>query len=108
MGWETRPRGGRYYTRSHKVGGRVVREYVGTGRIAVLVAAADTAERRQRAEAAAALRTEEKRLAPAEVMMAEANAITEGLAAAALLGADYHRHHRGAWRKRRYGNNAEE
>ena len=32
MGWER----GRYYTRSKKVNGRVVREYVGTGQLAAL------------------------------------------------------------------------
>ena len=37
MGWEIRERGGRYYTRSRKFGGRVVREYIGGGSIAALI-----------------------------------------------------------------------
>jgi hypothetical protein len=34
MGWDK----GRYFTRSRKVNGRVVREYVGTGEVAELIA----------------------------------------------------------------------
>jgi hypothetical protein len=42
--WERRQRGGHYYTRSHKVYGRVVREYVGTGPLAKLAAETDAEE----------------------------------------------------------------
>jgi hypothetical protein len=103
MGWETRQRGGRYYTRSRKVNGRVVREYVGTGRFADLAAAQDVAEREERSVAMASLRKEQERLAPAEMALAELDVVVEDLARAALVGAGYHRHHRGAWRKRRHG-----
>ena len=44
MGWEK----GRYYTRSRKVKGRVVREYIGAGRIGELTAELDAIERERR------------------------------------------------------------
>jgi hypothetical protein len=50
MGWDK----GRYYTRSRKDNGRVVREYVGAGQLAALAAQMDALEREKReAEAAA-------------------------------------------------------
>jgi hypothetical protein len=45
--WERRERGELYYTRSRKVAGRVVREYVGTGPLAKLAAETDAEERRR-------------------------------------------------------------
>ena len=52
--WEKRQRGGLYYTRSRKVGGRVVREYVGTGPLAGIAALMDEEDRLRRWEAARA------------------------------------------------------
>ncbi len=48
MGWESRGGGGRYYTRSRRVAGRVEREYLGTGPGAELVAIQDELARRDR------------------------------------------------------------
>jgi hypothetical protein len=101
MAWETRARGGRYYTRSRKVGGRVVREYVGGGPAGDLAAAEDAARRERAAAERAALRAERERAAGPEALLAELDALAEGLARAALAAAGYRRHHRGEWRKRR-------
>jgi len=62
MGWEQRERGGLYYTKSRKVNGRVIREYVGTGPLAELTAEIYTLERWHREEKVEALRAERRRL----------------------------------------------
>jgi hypothetical protein len=101
MGWERRTRGGLYYTRSRREGGRVVREYVGAGVAAELSARLDAARRekaeRQRAEA----RVEAERLDAAEATLDDLCEAADTLAGAALLAAGYHRHDRGEWRRRR-------
>lgn len=96
MGWER----GRYYTRSKKVNGRVVREYVGTGRVAELAARMDTIDRERRRMEALAIRQERTALeldADLEALIE----MTNQMAQAALLAAGYYRHKRGEWRKRR-------
>ncbi len=108
MGWETRQRGGRYYTRSRKVNGRVVREYVGGGAIGQLAARLDAQDRAsRRAERAQfdILTFEAEAVGEA---LAELDGICETLARCALLAAGYHRHHRGEWRKRREQGQARE
>jgi hypothetical protein len=97
MGWDK----GRYYTRSKRVDGRVVREYLGTGRVAELAAQLDALERGKRQLAAQAQRGEKAERA---ALAAECKTLTETadlVACAALLAAGYHQHKRGEWRKRR-------
>ena len=101
MAWETRQRGGSYYTRSVRQGGRVLREYIGTGETAELIAACDEHDRAARSLARAAERAERDRIGRADMPLADLDALTETLARLALVAAGYHRHHRGDWRRRR-------
>ena len=105
MAWEKRERGGTYYTRSRKVNGKVVREYLGTGPLAELAAQMDALKRCQRQEEARALREECKRIEALETSLEELCEAAEVLTRATLLAAGYRRHNRGEWRrKRREGN----
>ena len=101
MAWETRQRGGRYYTRSKKIGGRVVREYVGTGSIGERAATADARARAQRQAQQAAWQAEQERIELALAPLEAFCDVVETLARASLLLAGYHRHHRGEWRRKR-------
>jgi hypothetical protein len=97
MGWER----GRYYTRSKKVNGRVVREYIGSGRVAQLAAELDAIERDRREGEALerrCIRAEHDEFA---AMLADLNERCDLLTRAALFAAGYHQHKRGEWRKRR-------
>jgi len=102
VGWDK----GRYYTRSKKVNGRVVREYVGTGRVAELMAELDALERQQRVCDAATRKVERDDLAALAATVTAAFDRAELIARAALLAAGYRRHKRGEWRKRRERQNA--
>jgi hypothetical protein len=98
---ERRERGGLYYTRSRRVSGRVVREYVGGGILGQLAAQMDTQERRRREEEAAAWKEEQERIDALEAPIEELCEGAEVLTRATLLAAGYHRHNRAQWRKRR-------
>jgi hypothetical protein len=96
MGWV---RG--YYYRVRKVKGRVIREYIGAGEVAKLVARMDALERERRR-----LELLERRRAKEELKALDADQdslseSTELAARAALLAAGYHLRNRGEWRKRR-------
>ena len=99
MAWE---RG--YYYRVRKVRGRVVREYVGKGRVAFLAARLDAAERQARRLKAADWRRERAQLAALEAQVNALNELAELVAHAALAAAGYRRHNRGEWRRRRNDN----
>ena len=100
MGWETR-RNGWYYYRSRKVGGRVVKEYLGAGPVGAVAAKLDAHQRAERVAWAEATGAERARLAEAEAPLAELCTLTDALTKGALLLAGYHQHHRGEWRRRR-------
>jgi hypothetical protein len=97
MGWER----GRYYTRSRKVNGRVVREYVGSGDLAELAAEWDAVERSRRDIERAAQRAKRDELQALDGPLDELNDVADLLARAALTAAGFHQHKRGEWRKRR-------
>ena len=101
MAWESRKGQGAYYTRTSRIGGRVVREYIGTGRLAQAIALMDELERQDRQAVADARREERARLDALDVKVVELDEFADLLARAVLINAGYHQHNRGEWRKRR-------
>jgi hypothetical protein len=100
MGWD---RSDRYYSRSRKVCGRVVREYCGSGVIGEACALIDADRRALREEERAAWRCQKAEAEALEADLAKLQELTDLLARAALAAAGYHQHKRGEWRKRRTG-----
>src|SRR5947209_5750400 len=101
MGWETRDGRGQYYTRSRRVGRRVVREYVGTGELAERAAAGDAERRAARQADADAWRTERGRLDKREAAIDAFTRAVEAAFRARLLLEGFRRHAQGPWRRRR-------
>jgi hypothetical protein len=101
LGLETRQRGGLYFYRKVREGGRVVSEYAGSGAIGALYAALDGSTRAAQAAERAERRAQVEAERAAERDARQLAAECQELAALALLAAGYHRHKR-QWRKRRY------
>jgi hypothetical protein len=101
MGWEKRERGGLYYTRTKKVDGRVIREYVGGGTLGHLTALQDAQEHRRREQEAALWNEERERLEALVAPVEDLCKAAEILYRAALLSAGFRRHQRGEWRRKR-------
>ena len=102
MSWEQGPRGRKYYTRTRRVGGRCVREYLGNGPRAQAAAEADGLRRAQRQAEAAARRRERDRLRAADGLVLQLFEATSLVASAALAASGF-RKHGGEWRARRHG-----
>jgi len=100
VAWETRNGQGRYYTRSFRVNGRVVREYVGKGQAGELAALEDQREREQRRLAREARDEERRELSVMTEALEALAAETEARVRETLEEAGYHRH-KGQWRKKR-------
>ncbi len=100
VGWEIRKRGSSYYTRSKWMDGRVVRQYVGGGRVGEIFALEDELKRRQREEEAAFRKEERKQLEASAAFLKELEEAAEVLVRASLVGAGY-RKRKGQWRRER-------
>jgi hypothetical protein len=101
MGWESRNGRGRYYTRSRRHGGRIVREYLGTGQLGESWAVLDGLARAEVAAGGAAARAELEELVELDELVAVYAQTVELAARDVLLAAGYRRHQRGEWRKTR-------
>ena len=101
MAWERRERGTKYYTRSRRVGGRVVREYVGCGPVAQLAADLDAAARVRRKAHAEVVREACAKDRALTETMAALDRVCELAIEATLLAAGYHRPNYLRWRRRR-------
>ena len=99
MAWERRERGGVYYTRSRKVNGQVIREYVGGGLLGELAARMDAEERQRREEETAVWREERERLEELAGLVDELCKDVETVTQDSLLTAGFRRHKRGEWRR---------
>jgi hypothetical protein len=102
MSWENRKGRGRYYTRSRRVNGRVVREYVGCGDLAEAIAAADVFERKQRQSLAATSGADQQRRDAAEEQLVQLANATDLFVWAALELSGFYQHNRGQWRRSRH------
>jgi hypothetical protein len=100
MAWERRERGGLYYTRSRRVGGRVMREYLGSGELAIAVALLDQERREERDAARDARNRERERHTAIEETLETFACEVEALVAAELEQSGFHLH-RGEWRRKR-------
>ena len=109
MAWERRKRGGRYYTRSYRAHGRVQREYVGTGEVALICSELDAriSEERQLERACAAeaqqeaLAVYQARFAPLLEQIERRHTLTHAVVQITLETAGFHQHARGEWRRKR-------
>jgi len=99
MAWERRG-DQTYYYRSRKIGGRVVKEYIGGGLAGTLAEREDAMRRRTRDAERAALQADRDAFNAATVAHEELSRAADALLTAALIAAGYHRHDRGPWRKR--------
>jgi len=100
MGWENKGRGGRYYTRSRRVEGRVIREYLGGGLAGEMAAEADHMERERREAEKQRQRRELERLEALSAPVEELHEAAAVLARAHLIAAGCHRH-KGEYRRAR-------
>jgi hypothetical protein len=100
VAWEKRERGSSYYTRSRKVDGLLIREYVGGGVLGEIAALEDTYERRRREEETAYWKEESERLESLTAPVEAFCEVAEIMARAHLVAGGYRRTG-GHWRRRR-------
>jgi hypothetical protein len=97
MSWEKR-RGGWFYYRARRTGGKVVKEYIGTGLAAERIAKRDEAMRAKRIAQRHAELELRRHVMEASTTLAELSGNCDDLVTAALAEAGIYQHHRGEWR----------
>jgi hypothetical protein len=101
MGWETRKRGaGPYYYRARRVGGRVRKEYRGSGMVGELAALLNETQRQQREAEASRQREERERFEKSMSFLNELEDAAEILVQAVLVAGGFRRR-KGQWRMAR-------
>jgi hypothetical protein len=96
MAWNSK----RYYTRSIKRDGRVIRQYLGNKPAALVIAELDRKRRFERQQSAQQLRLLKAEMAELESLLQPLHDFADGAAALARIDAGYH-NHKGQWRKKR-------
>ncbi len=96
MGWDK----GKYYTRSRRVHGRVVREYIGAGEAGEAAEALDELEREERQCHRERLKAEQAEIATFDDSICTICQLADTVAKAAMVAAGF-RPHRGEWRRKR-------
>jgi len=99
MAWETRPGGGHYYTRSRRVNGKVIREYVGSGEKGELAAKIDAEQRAKRDAERALIREEQAQVMTIDAELNALHQTVDALTRGILLANGFERYKR-QWRKR--------
>lgn len=101
MGWEKRKgSSSKYYTRSRRIGGRVVREYLGRGPLAEIAATLDAFDRLERENASEQVRQQREAAEAIDQSVKDLAKLCDLLVEVELLKSGYHKH-KGEWRKRR-------
>jgi hypothetical protein len=101
MAWEIRNDNKRVFYRSVRVGGKVQKQYWGSGPKAVLMAALDAEARARRRKLATAFRAEVDMVRNADIVTMEFAKFVVQVTRAAFRAAGFHQHARGYWRRKR-------
>lgn len=96
MGWER----GKYYTRSRRVNGQVVREYYGCGLLGEMASLVDEMDREDREWEQECWQTEQALLQEFDDALDSIDRVVDAVTRAAFLSNGYH-FHRGEWRLKR-------
>ena len=100
MSWEDRD-GNQYYYRKHRIGQRVVSEYVGSGLLAEMVSEQDEMDRQQRMQDRKSFENLKVDIKKMDDELNSLIAVTRVYFRASFLLSGFHPH-KGQWRKKRY------
>ena|GEM_PF-1797277 len=101
MSWEKRDGHGHYYTRSRRTGGRIVREYVGSGPAAALASTLDEADRALRQAKQAAYAEERTAVVTARTATAAFDSKVTLVLLTGMQAKGFRLHARSEWRRTR-------